>query len=173
MRIKQSRVPHLEESTGWDGRFKLGAKKVRTDEVHFLTYFILLLLQPEAPRYPHPPLCCWTCRTYLSAASFSLGSSHRPLILFLLLPFFFSSAVFECRGTKKPININNFSGLSREWVGVKFVCVLNKFSGNLRKVPEQSRDNPGIGQPREHFVYLFSYWFFLALRMTSQQLVVV
>ena len=27
-------------------------------------------------------------------------------------------------GQKKPININNFSGLSREWVGVKFVYVL-------------------------------------------------
>ena len=30
-------------------------------------------------------------------------------------------------GQKKPININNFSGLSQEWVGVNFVYVLPFF----------------------------------------------
>ena len=56
-------------------------------------------------------------------------------------------------GEKETININNFSGLSRERVGVKFVYVLpfswgrretqKKILGNLRKMPGQSRDNPG------------------------------
>ena len=58
---------------------------------------------------------------------------------------------------KKPININNFSGLSREWLGVKFVYVLpfpgekgkhinkipRKSQENSGTVPEQSWDNPG------------------------------
>ena len=58
-------------------------------------------------------------------------------------------------GQRKQITINNFLGLSREWVGVKFVYVLNtstKFPGNLMKTPGQSRENPWIipGQSREH-----------------------
>ena len=53
-------------------------------------------------------------------------------------------------GHKKPININNCSGLSREWVGVRFVYVL-PFSWAKRKTQKQNsqeisgkcRDNPG------------------------------
>ena len=63
-----------------------------------------------------------------------------------------------CRGRKKPININNFTGLSRKWVGVKlFICVspfpgekgkhINKIPRKSQekagRVPGQSRDNPG------------------------------
>ena len=59
------------------------------------------------------------------------------------------------------MNMNNFSGSSREWVGVKFVYVLpsflgkegntlTKFLGNLRKMPGQSRD-----KSRENCVYVF------------------
>ena len=55
------------------------------------------------------------------------------------------------RGQKTPININNFSGFSQEWVGVKIVVCCpflsakkghtqTKFSGNLRQMPGQSRD---------------------------------
>ena len=68
-------------------------------------------------------------------------------------------------GKKKPININNFAGLSRKWVGVKlFMCFpffpgekgkhINKFPGNLRKRPGQSGTIPG--QSRSNFVYVFS-----------------
>ena len=46
---------------------------------------------------------------------------------------------------KKPINMNNFSGLSREWVGVKFVYVL--FLGETRKhiskFPRKFQENAG------------------------------
>ena len=70
---------------------------------------------------------------------------------------------------EKPININNFSGLSRVWVGVKFVSVL-PFSWAKRETHKQNPqeiagkcrdslgDNPGIilGQSRENFVYVFS-----------------
>ena len=62
------------------------------------------------------------------------------------------------RGRKKPININNFAGLSRKWVGVKlFMCFpffLGKKGNTINKIPRksqekagrvpgQSRDNPG------------------------------
>ena len=65
---------------------------------------------------------------------------------------------------KKPININNFAGLSRNWVGVKlFMCF--PFSWGKRETHTQTsleisgkgRDNPGAG---ENFVYVFSVcWF--------------
>ena len=63
----------------------------------------------------------------------------------------------DSRGPKKPININNFAGLSRKWVGVKLFMCFPKSPGNLRKRPGQSRDSPGIipGQSRENFVYVF------------------
>ena len=71
------------------------------------------------------------------------------------------------RGTQKPININNFSGLCRERVGVNFVflCVLFLWGKGkyINKIPRkshagQSRDNPGIiqGQSREILVYVLS-----------------
>ena len=53
----------------------------------------------------------------------------------------------------EPININNFSGLSREWMGVKSVNVLLFFSwedGNTQKnkIPRKSQENawtvPGL-----------------------------
>ena len=71
----------------------------------------------------------------------------------------------KVRGRKKPININNFAGLSRRWVGVKlFMCF--PFSWGKRETHKQNsqeisgkgRDSPGIipGQSRENFVYVFS-----------------
>ena len=71
----------------------------------------------------------------------------------------------ESHGRKKPININNFAGLSRKWVGVKlFMCF--PFSWGKRETHKQNsqeisgkgRDSPGIipGQSRENFVYVFS-----------------
>ena len=83
------------------------------------------------------------------------------------------------RGVKKKININNFAGLSRKWVGVKlFMCfpfflgkkrnTETKFPGNLRKRPGESRDSPGIvpGQSRKNFIYVFSCLLvFLALNL--------
>ena len=84
---------------------------------------------------------------------------------------------FSGGGGKKPININNFAGLSRKWVGVKlFMCfpfpgvkgkhiniIPRKSQEKAGTVPGQSQDSPGIipGQSREHFVYVFLvYWFF-------------
>ena len=50
---------------------------------------------------------------------------------------------FFVRGDKKPININNFSGLSREWVGVKIINKIPRRSQeSAGTVPGQSRDNP-------------------------------
>ena len=61
--------------------------------------------------------------------------------------------------------MNNFSGLSRKWVGVKFVHVLH-FSWGRRDTHKQNSqeisvkwwDSPGIvpGQSRGKFVYVFS-----------------
>ena len=74
-------------------------------------------------------------------------------------------------GEKKPININKFSGLSRNgWGSDWLMCCLfqagkwKHIHKILRKMPGQSRDNPGIipGQSREAFVYVFScllVWF--------------
>ena len=82
---------------------------------------------------------------------------------------------------QKPININNFSGLSREWVGSNlFMCgsfpgqkgnTQTKFPGNSGKRLGQSRDNSGIipGESRETIVYvflLFIVFFFPALNCT-------
>ena len=47
---------------------------------------------------------------------------------------------------EKPININNFSGLFREWVGVKFVYVL-PFSGKKRETHKHnSQELSGKGR---------------------------
>ena len=71
-------------------------------------------------------------------------------------------------GGKIPININNFSGLSQERVGVKFVYVLPVSWGNWEKHKQNSEDISGKGrespgqsrtilkQSRENFVYAFS-----------------
>ena len=50
------------------------------------------------------------------------------------------------RGRKKPININNFAGLSRKWVGVKlFMCF--PFSWGKRETHKQnSQEISGKGQ---------------------------
>ena len=47
-------------------------------------------------------------------------------MLFLVKLLMFSGCFGSCHnsGDKEPISINSFSGLSREWVGVKFVYVL-------------------------------------------------
>ena len=80
-------------------------------------------------------------------------------------------------GENKPIHINNFSGLSREWVGVKFVYVLpfswgrrkhiTNLIGNLRNMPGQSRDSPGIIPAQSRAIlpmcFLFIGFFFLPL----------
>ena len=61
------------------------------------------------------------------------------------------------RGRKRPVKLNNFSGMSEKWVGVKFVYVLpflgqkgkhinknsRKSQENAGTVPGQSWDNPG------------------------------
>ena len=55
------------------------------------------------------------------------------------------------RGRGKPINMNNFSGLSPEWVGVNFVYVL-PFSWGKRETHKQnSQEIPGKGRdsPRD------------------------
>ena len=68
-----------------------------------------------------------------------------------------------------PININNFSGLSREWVGVKIVSVSPSFLGKNKHinkihrttqesagtVPGQSRDNPGTIPSNSFFVFRY------------------
>ena len=65
-------------------------------------------------------------------------------------------------GTRKTININNFSGLSRERVGVKVVYVL-PFSWTKREKSQEisgkCQDSPGIilGQSSEIFVDVFSF----------------
>ena len=42
-----------------------------------------------------------------------------------------------CQGRKQPININNFTGLSRKWVGVKvFMCF--PFSWGKRETHKQT-----------------------------------
>ena len=87
----------------------------------------------------------------------------------------------EFQGRKKPININNFVGLSRKWVGVTFEIVyvfpfflgkkvkhINKIPRKSQEKPGESRESPGItpGQTREIFVYVFScllVFFFPAL----------
>ena len=52
----------------------------------------------------------------------------------------------KCSGEKRPININNFSGLSRERVGVKMVNALSFPGGDrkhINKVLWRSREMPG------------------------------
>ena len=97
------------------------------------------------------------CRMALSATGQSLFACR--------------SADFDNFKGEKPININNFAGLSRKWVGVKlFMCF--PFSWGKREThkqiprkswerPGESRDSPGIipGQSRENFVYVFSCLF--------------
>ena len=42
--------------------------------------------------------------------------------------------------------MNNFSGLSREWVGVKFVYIFVPFSwekGHMSKIPRKSQEEAG------------------------------
>ena len=72
-------------------------------------------------------------------------------------PFWATNVCSEGRGRKKPIDINNFAGLSRKWVGVKlFMCfpfstgkrethktIPRKSQEKAGRVPGQSRDNPG------------------------------
>ena len=60
---------------------------------------------------------------------------------------------------KKTININSFSGLSREWVGVKFAPFLGK-KGNTQT--KQFQENAGTipGHSCENFVYVFASLFF-------------
>ena len=55
-----------------------------------------------------------------------------------------------CRGTRKPINMNNSWGLSQEWVGVNFVYVLRFAWGkrethkqNSHEIPGKCWDSPG------------------------------
>ena len=68
-------------------------------------------------------------------------------------------------GEKKPININNFAGLSRKWVGVKLLCVSPFPEGkrethkqNSQEISGKGRESPGTvpGQSRENVVYLFA-----------------
>ena len=78
-----------------------------------------------------------------------------------------SNAMF---GNKKPININNFTGLSRKWMGDKlFMCfvfpgdigkhinkILRKSQEKAGTVPGQSRDNP----VNIMFMSFLVYWLF-------------
>ena len=44
------------------------------------------------------------------------------------------------------MNINNFSGLSQKWVGVKFVYVLSFLGENgkhINKIPRKCQENAG------------------------------
>ena len=65
------------------------------------------------------------------------------------------------RGAKKPININNFAGLSRKWVGVKLFMRF-PFPGEKRKhinkIPRKSEEKAGTvpGQSGENCVFVFS-----------------
>ena len=60
------------------------------------------------------------------------------------------------------MNINAFSGLSQERVGVKIIYVLPFFLGekethkpeNARKIPRQSRDNPGTVPRQSRLIYV-------------------
>ena len=59
------------------------------------------------------------------------------------------------RGAKKPININNFAGLSRKWVGVKlFMCFpfLREKAKQINKIPRKFQEKagtvPGQGSAR-------------------------
>ena len=86
------------------------------------------------------------------------------------------------RGREKPININNFAGLSRKWVGVKlFMCFpfswgkrethKLRFPGNLRKRPGESRDSPWIIPWKLCLcVFLFIGFFFPALSIGVPQM---
>ena len=85
----------------------------------------------------------------------------------LYAPYYFSvkPAPMKIRGRKKPININNFAGLSRKWVGVKlFMCFpvswgkRETHKQNSQEISGKGRESPGIipGQSRENFVYVFA-----------------
>ena len=57
-----------------------------------------------------------------------------------------------CNVVRERKNIDNFSGLSREWVGVKFVYVLPFSWGKgkyINKVPRKSQEN-AMGQSRDN-----------------------
>ena len=63
---------------------------------------------------------------------------------------------------KQPININKFSGLSREWMGSNlFMCCpfLGRKGKYINKIPRKSQDNAGTvaGQTRENCVCVLSY----------------
>ena len=65
------------------------------------------------------------------------------------------------RGQQKPININDFGGLSQKWVGVKlFMCFPFSWEKRERinKILRESQEKAGTvpGQSRENFVYVFS-----------------
>ena len=80
------------------------------------------------------------------------------------------SRTWHSRGRKKPININNFAGLSRKWVGVKlFMCFPFSWEKgkHINKIPRKSQEKAGRvpGQSRDNPVkFLFMcfpvYWFF-------------
>ena len=78
-------------------------------------------------------------------------------------------------GEKKPININNFAGLSRKWVGVKlFMCL--PFSWEKTKTHKQNSQEilgkgrespgtvPGYNPVKILFMCFLVYWFFLGPR---------
>ena len=107
---------------------------------------------------PEIPLQCDLLRP---PSPSSPGTTTKKFIYLVVLP----SLRDISQGRKKPININNFAGLSRKWVGVKlFMCF--PFSWGKRETHKQNsqetsgkgRDSPGIipGQSRENFVYVFS-----------------
>ena len=109
---------------------------------------------------------------------YQLRNSRKFLIVnygITVSDFIFSELI---RGRKKPININNFAGLSRKWVGVKlFMCFpfsLGKKGKHINKISwksqEKGRDNPGTvpGQSRDNpvkilFLCFLVYWFFFPL----------
>ena len=97
---------------------------------------------------------------------------HPNFTIFFTLKFTISKAILS--GDEKTNKHKQLLGIvPRKGGGQICLCVafflgkkgntLTKFLGNLRKVPGQSRDSPGIipGQSREMFVNVFVvYWFF-------------
>ena len=121
----------------------------------FVPFLFLSLLR--APMRNSPERVRDTIWTFPEKSGKPLGL-EPPRFSFSQLSFHCILTLRKVIGDKKPINTNNFSGLSREWVGVKFCLCVAFFLGekgkhiktirrqsqeNVWTVPGKSQNNPG------------------------------
>ena len=145
IRIKSSPNPLKSGVFGGTGRTMIGPKF-------------------EYPVSPPDPVCVWhhLARNQHTICPKTIALQH---LIF---------GQYVIRGAKKPININNFAGLSRKWVGVKlFMCFplsrgkRETHKQNSQEISGKGRDSPGTvpGKSRDNpvkilFMCFLVYWFF-------------